>query len=79
MPLIEGLVPFLEFCLRQVLPVLSGYESAGLLISVDNGGIDSGLVHRLEHVLIDDFFDDRTRLVGGLQEHHAEPGTAKGI
>jgi hypothetical protein len=30
MPLIEGIVPFLEFCVRQVLPILSGYDPAGL-------------------------------------------------
>jgi hypothetical protein len=35
MPLIEGIVPFLEFGLRQVLPVFSGYDPAGLLIGVD--------------------------------------------
>jgi hypothetical protein len=64
MPLSEGLVPFLEFCLRQVLPVLSGYDPADLLIGVDQGWVHSSLVHRFEHVLIEDFVDDRARLVG---------------
>src|SRR5262252_3624273 len=68
MPLIEGIFPFLEFGLRQVLPVLLGYDPARLLIGVDYGRVDLSLVHRFEEVLIDDFVDDRARLVGARIE-----------
>ena len=43
-PLIDGIVPFLEFCLRQVLAILHGHEPPGLLVGVDHGGADSGFV-----------------------------------